>query len=334
MPRKLTHKQVEERIKIKHGDKFTLLENYTKRDIKIKTLCNTCGYIWYASAENLWNGFGCPCCSNTIKKTTEIFKKEVFDLVGDEYLVLGQYESTHKPILMRHNVCGNEFKMIPKNFLHNGQRCPYERYKKSAKSNEITQGKPNIKNDKLKLICEKEGYEIIKGYVNASTKLELKHKKCGNIYKPRPYGFIELGNRCYCENQSKGERVIKSWLDDNNIKHKEQYKFNDCRGIKHALPFDFAIFCDDEILLLIEFDGLQHFMPKFGDESFNEIKKNDNIKNDYCLRNNIPLVRVKYNRALKLDNFRKKVINELIENINMAIPSEASRKLLERVETR
>ena len=28
MPRRLTHNEVEERIRLKHGDKFTLLENF------------------------------------------------------------------------------------------------------------------------------------------------------------------------------------------------------------------------------------------------------------------------------------------------------------------
>ncbi len=334
MPKKLTHEQVEERIKLKHGNKFTLIDRYTKKSVKIKTLCNTCGYEWLANAESLWRGFGCPSCANQIQKTTEGFKKEVFELVGDEYTVLGEYKTTHTPILIKHNVCGKEFKMRPKAFLHDGQRCPNERYLKSANSNVITQGNPIQKNVKLKDICEKEGYEIIKGYVNAKTKLKLMHTKCGNIYEPRPYAFIEIGTRCYCENQSKGERVIKQWLDENNIEYKEQYKFKDCRGIMHPLPFDFALFNRGELLLLIEFDGLQHFMPKFGKDSFEEIKKNDTIKNNFCIKNNIPLIRIKYNRALKLENFRKKVIDELIENINKAIPSEASRKLLERVETR
>lgn len=334
MPRRLTHNEVEERIRLKHGDKFTLLEKYKNKITKVKTKCNTCDYIWDASMENLWNGFGCPSCANQVKKTTESFKKEVFELVGDEYTVLGEYKTTHTPILIRHNICGKEFKMRPKAFLHDEQRCPNERYLKSANSNSITQGNPVQKNAKLKDICEKEGYEIIKGYVNAQTSLELKHIKCGNVYKPKPYAFITQGCRCYCENQSKGERVIKEWLDDNNIEYKEQYKFNDCKGKTRPLPFDFAIFDECNLLFLIEFDGLQHFTPKFGEECFESIKNNDEIKNNYCLKNNIPLIRIKYNRALKFENFRNKVINELIENINMTIPSEASRKLLERVETR
>lgn len=334
MPRRLTHNEVEERIKNKHGDKFTLLGKYKNKVTKVKTKCNVCNYIWDASMENLWNGFGCPSCSNQVKKTTEVFKKEVFELVGDEYTVLGEYKNTHTPILIRHNTCGKEFKMRPKAFLHDGQRCPNERYLKSSKSNVITQGKLSQKNEELKDICKKEGYEIIKGYSNAKTKIELKHTKCGNIYKTRPYSFITLGCRCYCENQSKGERVIKEWLDDNNIEYKEQYKIVDCKGKTRPLPFDFAIFDNSKLLFLIEFDGLQHFMPKFGKENFEDIKTNDEIKNNYCFENNIPLIRIKYNRALKFENFKKKVINELIENINMTIPSEASRKLLERVETR
>ena len=63
-----------------------------------------------------------------------------------------------------------------------------------------------------------------------------------------------------------------------------------------------------QIIICIEFDGIQHYKPveRFGGiKGFNEIVKNDNIKNNYCLLNNIKLIRISYKD--------KKLINYIIQ---------------------
>lgn len=57
------------------------------------------------------------------KKTHEEFVKEVYDLVGDEYSVLGEYIGANTHILMKHNTCNHEWDIKPSNFL-SGKRCP------------------------------------------------------------------------------------------------------------------------------------------------------------------------------------------------------------------
>lgn len=324
--KRLTQKEFEEKVFNELGNKVSIKGEYKNRRTKIETKCNICGYIWNANPDTLMNGHSCPSCSNNLKKTTEQFAKEVFELVGNEYEVIGEYKGTHEKIKLKHNTCGKTFYMVAKAFLLSGQRCPYERYKKSAEGNRQTQGKPNEKNQIIKEICEKEGYEIIKGYEKANINLILKHKECGTISKIRPYHFITTGVRCTCITESKGEKVIREWFKENNIKFKEQYRFKDCKGTEKRLPFDFAIFNNNSLFCLVEFDGIQHFTPKFGQESFEATKRNDNIKNDYCKQNNIYLIRIKYNRSLKIEIFKEKIINELKEkliNINMTIPSQA-----------
>ncbi|WP_291631441.1 hypothetical protein [Clostridium sp.] len=65
---------------------------------------------------------------------------------------------------------------------------------------------------------------------------------------------------CGCIN-SKGELKISSILNDNNIKYKTQYTFNDLRSENGSLlRFDFAILNDDnKLLYLIEYQGKQHY---------------------------------------------------------------------------
>lgn len=334
MGRKLTQEDIIAKIEKVHGKKFTVLEEIKNTKSKTKIKCNECGYIWRTQVYSLYSGHDCPSCLGRVAKTTDIFKKEVYKLVGNEYTVLGEYKSNKTPILMKHNKCGNIYKVTPKNFLIQGQRCPKERYIKSAKSNILTQGKPELKNTILKEICIKEGYKIIKGYENNKIKLELKCEKCNNVYKVRPYDFISLGVRCPCNLLSKGERVIEEYLKKSNIKYEKQYRFNDCKGKEKRLPFDFAIFINNKLIALIEFDGLQHFYPKWGEKTLNEIKNTDRIKNKYCEDNNIPLIRVKYNHCTKYENFKNKVIEDLEASIIKVIPSETNKKLLGRVTTR
>lgn len=328
MPKKLTHKQVIEKIKEKHGSKIVLLEEYKNSKTKIKTLCNECGYTWNGNPGSLCKGFGCPKCANNLKKDTETFKEEVYKVVGNEYTVLGEYINTHTKILMKHNECGNEFYMNPKSFLRDGQRCPNERYTRSAKTNMIVQGKPNIKNELLKEKCKKEGYLLIEDYKGSKVKLKIKHLECGYEYEVTPYAFLKQGSRCPKCNFSKGEKVIREYLEEKNINFKEQYKIKECKNIR-PLPFDFAIFENNNLICLIEYDGSQHFHRKFNnsEEEFMRIKESDNIKNNFCKENNILLIRIKYVRSNNIDIFNKKVIEKLeneFAKYNMAIPSQDS----------
>lgn len=56
-------------------------------------------------------------------KTTELFKKEVYDLEGDDFIVLSDYISAKDNIKIQHVKCGHIFDILPNSFLC-GNRCP------------------------------------------------------------------------------------------------------------------------------------------------------------------------------------------------------------------
>lgn len=110
---------------------------------------------------------------------------------------------------------------------------------------------------------------------------------------------------CGCGSPSKGEEIIKLLLNNNNINYARQFSFINCKSPKNnPLLFDFAIFDDNNKLIkLIEYDGEQHFYPiDFfgGGEGFNYLQQCDNIKNEYCLNNNIELIRIPYTNIDKI----------------------------------
>jgi hypothetical protein len=98
---------------------------------------------------------------------------------------------------------------------------------------------------------------------------------------------------------SQNEENIASLLTNNNILFKKEYYFEDLEDEK-PLKFDFAIFQQEQLIYLIEFDGIQHFKYKKSGwstkEKFIKTREHDLMKNKYCFEHNIPLIRIPYNK--------------------------------------
>ena len=142
--------------------------------------------------------------------------------------------------------------------------------------------------------------------------------------KNRPQGLRYWFARCECGNShivstsdftqgkvlscgcliSKGEQTIISILMKNNIVFSTQYTFSDLKGKKNkSYAFDFGILDNNyNLKYLIEYDGIQHFDMKkqFTNGDFEKIQQRDQIKNQYCKDNNIPLIRIPYTQLPRL----------------------------------
>lgn len=93
--------------------------------------------------------------------------------------------------------------------------------------------------------------------------------------------------------KSKGVRKIIKYFEENNIKYSQEKYFLELKN-KGLLKFDFYL---EEINMLIEFNGKQHYESvEFfgGEESFKNQKIRDNLKREYCNRNNILLLEIPY----------------------------------------
>lgn len=133
-----------------------------------------------------------------------------------------------------------------------------------------------------------------------------------NIYNESDVAEIDKLFKTYAGNESAGELAVNTYLVKLGYSIQKQVTFDDCRD-KNKLPFDTG-FTIGERLCLIEFDGIQHFQPIAhfgGEEHFRYTQYHDNIKNEYCEKNNIPLLRIKYNEIENIesliDNFIKSV---------------------------
>ena len=109
-----------------------------------------------------------------------------------------------------------------------------------------------------------------------------------------------LTKSCGCITSSIGEINIEKILLNNDILYQKEYKYKDLLSKQNKpLRFDFALLNNNnQIFRLIEFDGVQHYSEISGiwnsEESLEERQQRDQKKNDYAIKNNIPLVRIPY----------------------------------------
>ena len=145
--------------KISNGE-YELLGEYVSSRAKIKILHKECGTEWHVNANNFLQGRSyCPACSkeNNLKrlknktKTHEKFVQEVESLGLGEYEVVSNYIKSQEQIILKHKVCGNEWKTKPDWFLM-GNRCP--KCNTHANSKGVQKIKRFLDKNKIKYITE------------------------------------------------------------------------------------------------------------------------------------------------------------------------------------
>lgn len=312
-PLQKTHDEFLQEVREKHGDNFEILEQYTNSYTKIKILHKKCGLIFEATPSGFLSYIGCPECSikqrdkRNLKKYSNRFKKYVEQNLTGEYIALSEYLGTQEPIRMKHLTCGNVYFTTPSSIML-GHGCPECGHERTVASTRKTHGEFL---EEFHKIYGNE-YEVVSEYKNSYTSVTILHKKCGETYKKVPKTLLDTGSLCpYCKTKSisNGEKRIEQYLISNNLKYEMQYSFPDCAD-ERLLKFDFAVFDSaNKLILLIEFDGLQHFKPiKYygGIETYKSVIRRDSIKNDYCKNQNIELIRIPYNRFRDIET----ILNE------------------------
>lgn len=118
--------------------------------------------------------------------------------------------------------------------------------------------------------------------------------------------ILKLARHSHVGVKSRGERLIADLLRKNNINFSQQYSFSDLKTKKNGiLRFDFAIFKDNELYELIEFQGRQHYEGPDGtwshSDSLETIRERDELKVKYCKEKNIPLLVIPYTEIGKIN---------------------------------
>lgn len=134
---------------------------------------------------------------------------------------------------------------------------------------------------------------IEKEYKNIYSNIKVKCKFCGKInYKP---AYRIIYGKCFYCNESQGERAVRLYLEKNKIRYIQEYTFKDCK-YKKVLPFDFYL---PDYNTVIEYQGEQHFREILFFEKLEDRQLKDKIKREYCIKNGIREIEIKYNEKIE-----------------------------------
>ena len=274
---------------------------YINNRTKIKHHCLIHDVYWDVSPSNALKGKGCKECmkekiGNALVKTHDEYVNEL-SLIDNNIEVVGKYINSNTPI-MHHCLIHDIYWNVSPNNIINGHRCV--KCKKEKLQNTFAKSHEQYVDD---VIDVNPDIEVIGRYINAYTPILHRCKIDGKEWESSPSNIL---NGCGCPQckESKGERCIRLWLDNNNIEYVKEKIFNDCKD-KQPLPFDFYL---PNYNTIIEYQGQQHYYPVdiFGGKDVFELQqKHDDIKREYCKNNNIKLLEIPYytNIHEELNNF-------------------------------
>jgi len=265
------------------GDEYTVLGEYVKSYKEIRMKHNVCGYDdWCPTPARFKQGDRCPKCAGKLKGTTESFKQEVFDLVGDEYTVLGEYVNTDTPVRMKHNTCGyDDWYPTPHNFKSSGHRCPECSLKIRSDKHRLDTEK--FKQEVFDLVGDE--YTVLGEYIGDKDKIRMKHNICGyDDWYPKPNHF-KNGNRCpKCANNGKPSNLEVEILEFIKSFYTKEIKINCTDVLSNHKELDIYIPAKK---LAIEFDGL------YWHSDINGKDKNYHLnKTIECLSKDIQLIHI------------------------------------------
>jgi hypothetical protein len=293
-----------------HKNKYDYSKvDYKHNKIKVIIICKKHGIFKQTPNNHLYNG--CPGCAKSAKLSTKKFIERSIKFHGNryDYSKVNYINSVTKVIIIcrKHG----EFKQMPTDHLagqfSNNKRgcgCPDCSGTKKLSTEQFIKNAKQVHGDR---------YDYSKvNYKNNKTKVTIICKKHGE-FKQIPTDHLEgrfsnsrRGCGCPRCSASKGELKIEKWLKNKNINYIRQKRFSGCIN-KISLPFDFYL---TDFNTCIEHDGIQHFKLVFfnnmidinkAKENFENVKLHDKIKTDFCLNNNIKLLRIPYTKFNEID---------------------------------
>lgn len=128
-----------------------------------------------------------------------------------------------------------------------------------------------------------------------------------------------LVKSCGCLKESIGELAIATILKENNISFVREKVFDSCRFTESAhakARFDFYV----NNSYLIEFDGVQHFRDGCFGNNLQDRQEKDAYKNQWCIENNIPLIRIPYTHLdeLTIEDLKIETSKFIVRSVDLS----------------
>jgi very-short-patch-repair endonuclease/ribosome maturation factor RimP len=247
-----------------------LLETeYTNVNTKMKYKCK-CGNRSTITFDSFRSGSRCRSCSGSEKHSfdyiNEYFRSNGCELLESEYI--------NANTKMKYKCkCGKASSIIFSAF-QNGVRCM------SCSPRE------KLTFEVVKKFFKDQCCALLEtNYINTRTKMKYRCK-CGHE-STITFGSFQNGSRCNkCANKT--ERIVSEFLQKEYTNIIYQPKFDWCIK-KRSLPFDFLL---DDLKIIIEIDGPQHFKQVSNWKSPKETQKWDFYKMKCAIEHGYKIIRV------------------------------------------
>ena len=300
---------------VKENSNCILLENeYKNPKYKMRFICGTCKNEFLRDFDHFVRAVDKDCVTCVKIKTG---KKKANNLNELKQYVL---ENTNcklladKYLTVHHKMsfqcgCGEEFKTSWSEFKRGvPRRCKECRneFMRNLFKHDIEFVKNFIREHSTsKLISE--------SYDNSEQIIEFECE-CGNRFYTNfdkfKFRYKRYCNSCSC--QSSYEKHVENILISIGVEYIKEKRFEKCKN-KNMLPFDFYLIKYNAI---IEVDGEGHYRPMRSVSSFTHTLKTDSIKNEFCKKLEIPLLRIPY---YELDDAQEKIIHFINKNDNTEV---------------
>ena len=296
----LSHQQYIERLEAIHPC-IVPVEQYINAKTQILHFCQRHKVEWYVAPDDVLHGCGCPeCAKESFRKSRMRTQDEYISelsIKNPDLILIGDYLGNNMPTKHYCKIHDYTFNIAPNSTLagHGCKYCLSDKIRaKQFKSEDVYIAELKEKRPDVKLVGK---------YLGALVPTEHLCLEHNVIWKVAPANIF-YGNGCPQCYESKGERLVRLWLEKHLIEYIPQKKFDDCIDIQH-LSFDFYL---PYYNTLIEVNGKQHYEPIEyfgGQEKFNIQIKHDNMKKQYCEDNGIRLLCIRYDEDINeaLTNF-------------------------------
>lgn len=268
----------------------------------------SCGREIDIRADSLTSGNTVSCGCYLKETASRLGKKLKLDLTGQRFnrLIVLEEDFSKKRVAWKCQCdCGNTT-IVTSDALRGGttQSCGCLQRERAIEAN-----KKEIHTPRINIINKRFGkLTVIEIYKYQDNDMFYKCRcDCGNIAIVSGT-HLRSGHTlsCGCIKSSYYASLIGNILEELNIPYEKERTFKTCINPKtnNKLRFDFYI--DNKILL--EYDGIQHFKDS---PILKEYQYRDNIKNEWCKQEGIPLIRISYkeNKNINID-YIKSILKE------------------------
>jgi hypothetical protein len=276
---------------LEHNGHTWLDGEYENNNTKILIDFNCSHEPHWITPNNYKNERGCPKCGYLItsEKLSKQAKEEFSLLVEfNGHELLSKYVGNHTKVLIDFK-CRHEPHLITPGHYKNGNACP----KCSGRC-------PEQSEHEFILLVKSNGHKLLSEYSGAKNKVLIDFKCNHNQHWIR-IDHYKNGVGCPVCNESKGEKRIRKWLEDNKFYFIAQKEFDGLIGTGGGnLSYDFYL---PKLNILIEYQGEFHDgkANDYVKENLEYQREHDKRKREYAKQKNIRLLEIWYSDYEKIE---------------------------------